>query len=433
MIPLVAVGLLTVVGASRADAAPAPAPAPAGLGTAASFAVLAGTTVTNTGPSTISGDLGVSLGHTMTGFPPGKVTAGTVHVADAAAAQAQRDAATFDNDAAQPPSSATMTGDLGGQTLAPGVRSGSALALDGTLTLDAGGNPNAVFVLRATTLVTGSNSAIKLINGASACNVFWQVGSSATLGSNSTVVGTVVARASVTADTGTSVAGRLLAQSGAVTLDSTSVTAPTCVAPPAATTTGPVTTPTPSAVPTTPVTPAAVSTPAAAQTPIASGTSGLVAQTDRSASLARKVSAAVVGADPSGGGSGTNGGVGADPNSVGANADGGNATPAGAGASPSGVGSNPNGRDPAMSSGIDTSGAVSNTSEPSSGGASAPSPTAGATTPSTPTLAGTGTDVVLPATTGLSAIIVGVLTLLASRRKVTPTRRLRQRHGESRA
>ena len=182
--------LLILLGVTRADAVGAPV----NLGTAASFAVLAGTTVTNTGLTTISGDLGVSPGTAVTGFPPGLVSGGTIHAADAVAAQAQADLTTAYNDAAGRSTSATISADLGGQTLVSGVYTGTTLGLTGTLTLDAQGDPNAVFVFQsASTLTTATSSSVVLINGASSCNVFWQVGSSATLGTNSVIVGTVLA------------------------------------------------------------------------------------------------------------------------------------------------------------------------------------------------------------------------------------------------
>ena len=212
------------VGRLRAAAAQAPV----NLGTAASFGVLAGSTVTNTGPSIIAGNLGVSPGSAVTGFPPGTVT-GTIHAADAVAAQAQIDLTTAYNDAASRGPATPVTGDLGGQTLVPGVYSGGALGLTGTLTLDAQGNPNAVFIFQAaSTLITASASAVVLVNGANACNVFWQVGSSATLGTTSVFVGTILALTSITATTGALVMGRLLARNGAVTLDSNDVTVPNC-------------------------------------------------------------------------------------------------------------------------------------------------------------------------------------------------------------
>ena len=221
-----------VVAAVVATGGPAnAAQAPVGLGTAASFAVLAGTTVTNTGPSTIRGDLGVSPGTAVTGFPPGTVSNGAIHTADVVAGQAQAAVTTAYIDAAGRSSSGRVSADLGGQTLVAGVYTGGALALNGTLTLDARGNPGAVFVFQAaSTLITGSTSKVALIGGATACNVFWQVGSSATLGTNSVFVGTVLALTSVSATTGASITGRLLARNGAVTLDSNVVTTPTCAA-----------------------------------------------------------------------------------------------------------------------------------------------------------------------------------------------------------
>jgi ice-binding like protein len=204
------------------------------LGTATSFAVLAGTTVTNTGPSIISGDLGVSPGSAITGFPPGVVINGTVHAADAAAAQAQIDLTTGYNDAAGQAPDFDVTGvDLGGLNLTPGVYNAtSSLGLTGTLTLDAQGNPNAVFIFQAgSTLTTASASTVNLIGGAQACNVFWQVGSSATLGTGTSFVGSILALTSITVTTGTTVAGRTLARNGAVTLETNAITQPTCATP----------------------------------------------------------------------------------------------------------------------------------------------------------------------------------------------------------
>jgi len=251
---LLAVGLAaTLVGVSASGAAEAPV----GLGTASSFAVLAGSTVTNTGPSVITGDLGVSPGTAVTGFPPGVMTGGTIHAADAVAAQAQLAVTTAYNDAAGRSPSATVTADLGGQTLVSGVYSGPTLGLTGTVTLDAQGDPNAVFVLRAgSTLITGTTSVVALANGAQACNVYWQVGSSATLGTSSVFAGTVLALTSITANTGASVSGRLLARNAAVTLDSNTITRPTCAAPTTTTTTAPATTTTSGTTGTTTVAPA---------------------------------------------------------------------------------------------------------------------------------------------------------------------------------
>jgi LPXTG-motif cell wall-anchored protein len=222
-------------GGGRADAQPAPV----GLGTATSFAVLGGTTVTNTGPSVISGDLGVSPGSAVVGFPPGIVNDGVIHAADAVAAQAQAGLTTAYNDAAGRTPVTSVPADLGGQTLTEGVYGGPTLGLTGTVTLDAQGNPNAVFIFQAaSTLITASNSTVALINGADPCNVYWQVGSSATLGTGSTFIGNVLALTSITANTGVTIQGRLLARNGAVTLDTNVVNRPDC-APPTTPTTAP--------------------------------------------------------------------------------------------------------------------------------------------------------------------------------------------------
>jgi len=265
----VAIGMAcTFVGGNRAAAAEAPV----GLGTAASFAVLGGTTVTNTGPSVISGDVGLSPGTAITGFPPGIVN-GTTHATDAVAAQAQIDTTTAYNDAAGRASTATVSADLAGQTLVSGVYSGGTLGLTGTVTLDAQGDPNAVFIFQsASTLITASSSVVALINGASACNVFWQVGSSATLGTNSTFVGTILALTSIAATTGVTVDGRLLARNGEVTLDTNTITSSTCTTTPTTTTT---IAPTTTAVLPTPTVPAGgipkTGTPILPQLPLACG------------------------------------------------------------------------------------------------------------------------------------------------------------------
>ena len=227
--------LVGVAGTSASAAQPS-----VGLGTATPFAVLAGTTVTNTGPSVISGDLGVSPGSAVTGFPPGLVINGAQHVADAAALQAQSDLTTAYNDAAGRTPVSVVSSDLGGQTLVPGVyQATSGLGLTGTVTLDAQGDPNAVFVFQAgSTLITASSSTVDLIGGAQACNVFWQVGSSATLGTNTTFVGSVMALTSASLQTGTTVAGRILARNGQVSLDTNTITQPNCITPTTTTTTG---------------------------------------------------------------------------------------------------------------------------------------------------------------------------------------------------
>ena len=192
---------------------------PVGLGTADSYAVLAGQTVTNTGPSTINGDLGVTPGAAITGFPPGTVN-GTIHAADAVALQAQSDLTTAYNDAAGRTPPAAVPADLGGLTLTGGVyKSASALQLTGALTLDAQGDPNTVFIFQAaSTLITASASHVNLINGAQPCNVFWQVGSSATLGTSSVFVGNILALTSVSMNNAVTVQGRALARNGSVTM-----------------------------------------------------------------------------------------------------------------------------------------------------------------------------------------------------------------------
>jgi len=250
------------VGGSPADAAQATV----GLGTAASFAVLAGQTITNTGPSVISGDVGLSPGSSVTGFPPGTINNGTLHVADAVALQAQADVTTAYNDAAGRSPTATVTADLGGQTLLSGVYTGSTLELTGTLTLDAQGDPNAVFVFQtASTLISASTSTVTMINGGSPCNVFWQVTSSATLATNSVFVGTVLALTTITVATGATITGRLLARNGEVTLDNNTINGVGCAAgtPTTATTTPGATDTTPTATaPPTPTIPPGVSLPA---------------------------------------------------------------------------------------------------------------------------------------------------------------------------
>jgi hypothetical protein len=213
---------------------------PVALGTAADFAVLAGSTVTNTGATTINGDVGLSPGTSVTGFPPGDVN-GTIHTADDVAAQAKNDLSTAYNDAAGRPTTNTIPVELGGTTQTPGVYDSPAgtFGITGTLTLDAQGDPNAVFVFKAaSTLITASASNVNLIDGARSANVFWLVGSSATLGTYSILRGTVLALASITITTGVSVDGRVLARTAAVTLDTDTITRPTTVQQPVDTTTG---------------------------------------------------------------------------------------------------------------------------------------------------------------------------------------------------
>lgn len=208
--------------------AAAPSLAQVSLGTAGSFGVLGGSAVTNTGASVISGNLGVSPGTSITGFPPGVVTPpGTIHAADAVAAQAQVDLTAAYNAIVGTPTLVDLTGtDLGGLTLTPSVYGFTSSAqLTGMLTLDALGNPNAVFIFKiGSTLTTASASSVRVINGGSGCNIFWQVGSSATLGTGTSFLGNILALTSITLTTGANVSGRILARNGAVTLDGNGVT-----------------------------------------------------------------------------------------------------------------------------------------------------------------------------------------------------------------
>jgi Ice-binding-like len=221
--------LSSVFGLTAAGAAagrPADHPAAVSLGSAGSFAVLAGTTVTNTGPGVITGNLGVSPGTAVTGFPPGLVVGGAIHAGDAVAAAAQASLTTAYNNAAGRAPDQNLTGqDLGGQTLTAGVyKFDSSAGLTGTLTLNGQGNPDAVFIFQiGSTLTTASASNVVFTNGARACNAFWQVGSSATLGTATTFAGNILALTSITATTGVNVDGRLLARNGAVTLDTNAV------------------------------------------------------------------------------------------------------------------------------------------------------------------------------------------------------------------
>jgi hypothetical protein len=196
------------------------------LGTVEDFAVLAATAVTSTGATVLDGDLGLSPNgaSSITGFPPGVVN-GVTHAADGVALQAQNDLVGVYNNLAGRACATTIAGDLGGQTLVPGVYcASSTVGLTGTLTLDAQGDPSASFIFQiGSTLTTASAAQVLMINGAQDCNVFWQVGSSATLGTSTRLVGSIVALASATLNTGASVSGRVLARTGAVTLDGSAV------------------------------------------------------------------------------------------------------------------------------------------------------------------------------------------------------------------
>jgi hypothetical protein len=201
---------------------------PVALGAATNFSVLGASTVTNTGPSVVNGDLGVSPGTAITGFPPGQVTGGAIHSADGPAGLAQGDLTTAYNDAAGRTVPAVVAGDLGGLTLTPGLyKSTSTLGITGILRLDGQGDANSVFIFQVgSALTTATGSQIILQGGARAANIFWQVGSSATLGTNSIFNGTIMAQASVSLATGAALNGRALARTGAVTLDTNTIVNP---------------------------------------------------------------------------------------------------------------------------------------------------------------------------------------------------------------
>jgi Ice-binding-like/Bacterial Ig-like domain len=218
---------------SAACAAPPPPPV---LGTACSFGILGGSTVTNVvgTATTINGDVGVWPGSAVTGFgPPASIT-GTIHAGDATAQTAQGDLTTAYNNAAGAAGGAVLPPDIGGSTLFPGVyKTTSAqpsLGITGNLTLDGQGDPNATWIFQVvSTLDTAAgNSQVLLIGSAQSHNVVWQVGSSATLGTNTIFEGTIMAQASVTLTTGATLNGRALARTGAVTLDTNTVVVPPC-------------------------------------------------------------------------------------------------------------------------------------------------------------------------------------------------------------
>jgi type VI secretion system secreted protein VgrG len=199
-----------------------------GLGTAADFSVLAGSTVTNTGDTLLEQDLGVHPGSAATGFPPG-VVEGDIHLADAVAEQAKLDLATAYNDAAARTPFINLDNQIGGLTLEPGVYRISAAQLTGQLTLDLQDDPQGVFIFQIeSTLITASNSSIIFVNGFSPCNVYWQVGSSATLGTGTDFLGNIMASASITMNTNATLQGRALAQTAAVTLDTNTISEPEC-------------------------------------------------------------------------------------------------------------------------------------------------------------------------------------------------------------
>jgi len=207
---------------------------PVPLASAATYAALGGTSVTNTGATALTGDLGVSPGSSVTGFPPGTYT-GTKNVANPAAAGAEANATiAYNNAMARTNCPIAVAGNLGGQTLTPGLyKSSSTLAISsGDLTLSGGGDPNGVFVFQvASALTTTSGRAVILTDGAQAGNVFWAIGSSATLGTTSTMQGTLIAYASITINSGAHLNGQALARTGDVTLSATTIVVPSTSSP----------------------------------------------------------------------------------------------------------------------------------------------------------------------------------------------------------
>ena len=231
------------------------------LGTTASYAVLAGQTITNTGATTVTGDIGLFPGTAFTGQASVTIN-GAVNINNAAANQAQLDLVTAYNDAAGRTPVTPIPTELGGTTLIPGVYASAAgtFLITGTLTLDAQGDPNAVFIFQmGSTLTTMSGSRVSLINGARFCRVFWQVGTSATLGTNSSFVGHIFALTSIAAQTGATVQGQLLARNGAVTLDTNTITNGICGTSP---------TPTPTPTPTSTSTSTPTPSPSATSTAV---------------------------------------------------------------------------------------------------------------------------------------------------------------------
>ena len=260
LLPLLAI---FVNPASSIAAAPVITP-----GTTTTFGVLAATTITNTGPTVINGtaggDIGLAPGSSFTGNTT--VTAsGVSHIADTAATTAQTDLVTAFNSISAPTPTVLASDELASHVITPGTYStgSGAFANSGALTLDAQGDANAIFIFQAsTTVITSAGSTMTLVNGAQACHVYWKVGSSATIGANSTFIGHIYALTTITANTGATVQGQLLARTGAVNLNANTITNSACA------------TPTPSPTPT--VTPTVTPTPTPTVTPVVPGTLNVV-------------------------------------------------------------------------------------------------------------------------------------------------------------
>lgn len=196
------------------------------LGAASGFGLLAGSTITNTGTTEITGDVGLSPGVSITGFTAPSSISGSYHVNDFVAGYAKDDLATAFAAGNAIPSQFPMIANLGGLTLGPGVyTNASSVGITGILILNAHGNPNATWIFQVgSTLTTATNNSyVILVGGAQPANIFWLVGSSATIGTNTVFVGNILAQTSITVTTGAIVGGRLLAMNGAITLDSDSL------------------------------------------------------------------------------------------------------------------------------------------------------------------------------------------------------------------
>jgi hypothetical protein len=296
IVAMVSIAFVLAIGAVVGQAGNAAGPATINLGTAANFSVLAGTpSITNTGPTTIDLEVGIHPALLVTGFPPGVAPAG-IHRGDTDASNAKADLATAYGVAAGAPVTASHTA-LGGLTLVGGVYNsgGATLDLTGTLTLDGQNDPSSVWIFQASSdLITASSSNVSFVNGASPCNVFWQVSSSATLGTSSTFVGTIMALTSITLGDSVTVYGRALARNGKVTLmndrflTSACASAPLLIPP-----TRPPFTPGPTATPV--PAPMTTFTPAPAATPIATAASSVTPTTAPVAAVPTVKPAAVAG------------------------------------------------------------------------------------------------------------------------------------------